>query len=315
MDNRNNIIYYIIIFSIIYIIYRKATYTTEKYDYDYIRKNYISSKNFLYECDHHTTIKELPLTYPKSYGETIYINTKILPQFVTNYLPKIKYKFILVTGDSIETIPDSFHDETNIILNNRYLLKWFAQNSKISNNIIIQLPLGLDYHTSTKIAKWGKIQTVQEQINDINNIKSLTTTKQNKCYVNFSIENLNFKIGYFSDRIDALNNIPKELLYIESNRISRIDTWKNMNKYKYVISPFGAGLDCHRTWEAIIFDCIPIVKRSELSTIYEGLPVLIVDKWSDINQKILDDFKPNYYNIKKIFMEYWIEIFNSYNNN
>jgi hypothetical protein len=87
-----------------------------------------------------------------------------------------------------------------------------------------------------------------------------------------------------------------------------------MIEYKYIISPLGNGLDCHRTWEAIILGCIPIVKKSGLDPMYEGLPVLIVNDWSDITQNILDNYKPDYTNINKISLDYWIEQFNMYKN-
>jgi hypothetical protein len=78
-----------------------------------------------------------------------------------------------------------------------------------------------------------------------------------------------------------------------------------MTKYKYVISPMGQGMDCHRTWEAIILGCIPIVKTSPLDTLFNGLPILIVKNWSDITQDLLDSYTPDYSNIDKITFEYW----------
>jgi len=42
---------------------------------------------------------------------------------------------------------------------------------------------------------------------------------------------------------------------------------------------------------------------------YDGLPVLIVQNWSDITQELLDNFIPKYTNIERIKMEYWINIF------
>lgn len=85
-----------------------------------------------------------------------------------------------------------------------------------------------------------------------------------------------------------------------------------MIKYKYVILPLGNGLDCNRTWEAIILGCIPIVKSSGLDSMYQGLPVLIVNDWKDITQDLLDKYKPDTSKIKKIYMDYWINLFNMY---
>lgn len=50
-----------------------------------------------------------------------------------------------------------------------------------------------------------------------------------------------------------------------------------------VISPHGRGLDCYRTWEALFMGCIVAVKRSPLDGLYEGLPVVILDDWREID--------------------------------
>lgn len=316
--NKQNYIYNLILCVIVYIIIRIIL---NKYNEKYTDKikyepsTYISSYNFIYTCDHHidepfSDSTDVPLTYPTSNGETIYVNTTALPNFVTNYLPNIKYKFILVSGDSDKDIPDDYINETKIILTSKLLIKWYAQNSILVTDKLIQLPIGLDLHTSTKSSTWGPIQSVSEQIDDIKYIKSLNTNKINKCYSNF-----HFRYeSKLNDRQDAIKKLPAELIYYEPTKIPRIDTWKKMVEYKYVISPFGVGYDCHRTWEAIILGCIPIVKKSALDSMYDGLPVLIVNDWSDVTQDLLDNFKPNYSNIKKITLEYWIDLFRSYNN-
>ena len=46
-------------------------------------------------------------------------------------------------------------------------------------------------------------------------------------------------------------------------------------KYQYVLSPPGHGLDCHRTWEAMLLGAIPIVvDRSYRRSGYHLIPVL-----------------------------------------
>jgi hypothetical protein len=270
----------------------------------------------IYICDHHidnpkSESTDIPSTYPKSDGETIYINTTAIPNFVTNYLPNIKYKFVLVSGDTDAGIPDDYVNETKIILDNPLLLKWYAQNCVLITDKLKQLPIGLDLHTLTKNPLWGPLQKVSEQIDDIKMIQKINITKKNKCYSNFHFQ-MDTKFGY--DRIDAKNKIPNELMYYEPTKVPRIDSWKKMIEYKYVISPLGNGLDCHRTWEAIILGCIPIVKKSGLDPMYEGLPVLIVNDWSDVTQDLLDNYKPDYSGINKIKLEYWINLFNMYKN-
>ena len=92
--------------------------------------------------------------------------------------------------------------------------------------------------------------------------------------------------------------------------VDRNQTWTNQSKYAFVLSPIGHGLDCHRTWEALILGCIVIVVSSPLDTLYEGLPVLIINDWNEINQELLnktvDDFKDINFNYERITSKYWI---------
>jgi hypothetical protein len=46
-----------------------------------------------------------------------------------------------------------------------------------------------------------------------------------------------------------------------SNLERAIELYEKIN-YAFVASPYGGGPDCHRTWEALILGCIPIVKSS-----------------------------------------------------
>ena len=282
---------------------------------EYVEPNivskYVASNSLFNICIHKAELRksemtDLPKTYPNKDGDTIYITTTALPNFVINYLPNIKNMFILVSGDSDYTIPDDYKNETNVILNNKYLIKWYSQNCNLIDSKLVQLPIGLDYHTLLYRPLWGSLQSIIQQENNISNILKIKTNKKNLCYGNF-----HFNIQT-NDRVDALKKISKDIIYYEPTQIPRIETWNNMIKYKYIISPHGNGLDCHRTWESIILGCIPIVKTSVLDSMYDGLPVLIVNDWSDITAELLDTFKPNYKNIEKIYMTYWIDEFNKY---
>jgi hypothetical protein len=81
-------------------------------------------------------------------------------------------------------------------------------------------------------------------------------------------------------------------------------------EFAFVLSPHGNGLDCHRTWEALVLGCIPIVKTSKIDKLYEELPVLIVNDWSDISYHLLEttvnDFSNKKFNYEKLMLSYWI---------
>ena len=52
--------------------------------------------------------------------------------------------------------------------------------------------------------------------------------------------------------------------------------------YAFGLSPPGNGVDCHRTWEMLYFGMIPIMLHSSIDPLFDGLPVVLLDKWEDL---------------------------------
>jgi len=76
----------------------------------------------------------------------------------------------------------------------------------------------------------------------------------------------------------------------------------------FVLSPRGNGLDCHRTWEVLMMRRVPILKREgQLEQLYENLPVLFVDDWSDIDsidlEKVFKEFA--FENQEYLYFDFW----------
>jgi len=84
--------------------------------------------------------------------------------------------------------------------------------------------------------------------------------------------------------------------------------WRTQANCAFVAAPHGGGLDCHRTWEALIIGCVPIVRRSMLDPMYSGLPVLIVDDWSQVTSerlKAVHASPPDRASMEKVTLAYW----------
>jgi len=85
-----------------------------------------------------------------------------------------------------------------------------------------------------------------------------------------------------------------------------------MRQYKFVLSPVGGGIDCHRTWEALMMGAIPVVESiAGLNPIFEGLPVLIVEDWRVLNETFLNEayaaMRGKQYQWEKLFAPYYVE--------
>jgi hypothetical protein len=272
----------------------------------------IASRSFLFMCDHHienpeSESRRIPTTFPTKSGETIYIHPTALKNFIQNYLPSVKFPFVLLSGDSDTTVPQDVREDAQQILQHPLLIKWYSQNCVEPQEKLCQLPIGLDFHTLARGPySWGPQQSLESQMQDIKNLKSFNAVKVSKCYANFQFL---MNTRYAGDRHLAIQQIPRNLVFYEPRQTTRINCWKNIIQYKYVISPHGNGLDCHRTWEALFLGCIPIVKTSPLDSMFQGLPILIVQNWTDVTQKLLDTFQPDYSEMQKLELSYWKTLF------
>jgi hypothetical protein len=249
-------------------------------------------------------------------GVCIYIKFSNVREFMYNILPTLTYKFVLITGDGDETMPNDMFDITtfNSIINDEKIIHWYSVNCIEELHPKLSLiPIGVNYHSLSFGEFYGwhhSSQSPNEQEEIVENIrlKSLPFYNREKiCYSNFhfSIHNT------FGDpRTDAISKIPKDLVFYEPNFLPRVETWTNQSKYSFVLSPMGNGMDCHRTWEALILGCIVIVKKSPLDSLFDKLPVLIVDDWCDISENLLretiDKFKNIKFDYSRLELKYWV---------
>jgi hypothetical protein len=67
-----------------------------------------------------------------------------------------------------------------------------------------------------------------------------------------------------------------------------------LSQSRFVLSPTGNGIDCHRTWEAMYLGAIPIVRRVHWPFADLELPVLVVNEWRDLLIRDLDKIKVPY---------------------
>lgn len=60
----------------------------------------------------------------------------------------------------------------------------------------------------------------------------------------------------------------------------------NVFNHKFVIAPRGSGLDTHRLWESLYLRTIPIVKSKIMEHYFSDLPILFINDWKILTDKI-----------------------------
>lgn len=253
----------------------------------------------------------------------IYVKPDFFKLFKEIVKTVLKNKIILVSGDSDYIIPLDFFESNNDFLNfidNPNIIHWFCQNcTEMGHLKITKIPIGLDYHTMSRPNNlgWGDIKTPIDQEKELIEVKKIGFLpfweRKPLCYSNFHFF-INSRFG--NDRLDAIHNINKNLVYFEPMKLPRLETWLKQTGYAFVICPHGNGLDTHRVYEALCLGCIPIVRQSNLDELFEGLPVLIVKKWNDVTESLLTDTMKHFRHqdllYKKLTLKYWVDLIKGY---
>jgi hypothetical protein len=221
----------------------------------------------------------------------IYDNPKIIFCYshrINLFVEKIKYfknDFILISHNSDYNIIED--NITHKILNDSKLIKWYAQNSLVSENLKIDyLPIGLAN------SQWN-----HGNLNFYKNFdfKNLNLTKNKNVFFNFNIQT------NISKRKECYEILKNKIEFLPN--IDIMSNIKRMSEYRFCICPEGNGIDTHRFWEALYLSCIPIVLKNPLIMIIkerENLPMIILNSWDELDVSKLNynlyTFDENYFN-------------------
>jgi hypothetical protein len=234
----------------------------------------------------------------------------IVDTFFNKIINNFRNKIILITLES------DFFPMKEEYLNHTLLHHWFTWNKQIHHEKLTCIPIGLNYdrhNNSILTFLKSKNENLQKDLFFAVNLSTSSNPERIKI-----IETAKTKWHYFCNHIE---NIPFLNTYRQKSFIEgkiKIDVtnplcYNILSKYKFVLSPPGAGIDCHRTWEALYCGTIPIIIESSINEIYFDLPVLIVPSWDIITKEfletkyleILEKINHNKYNMSKLYLKFW----------
>lgn len=205
----------------------------------------------------------------------IFLKTDWIQPFKQKILPLIDYSFKLITHNADTPAPSNNFD----LLDDARLLKWYGMNCNATHPKLQPIPIGIANE------KWphGNKDVLLEIVNS-------NIPKTKLCYSNFDITT------NYARRPEIFQIIQtKHFIDIDPQKSSYKDYLAKLKSYKYVISPPGNSVDCHRIWEAIYLGVIPIVERHLAIEYFYDLPILFINSFNEITPELLEK---EYFTIK-----------------
>lgn len=259
---------------------------------------FISGDTFRSHCDfaYDEISKSLnPAAVPEK--STIFINGDILGEFLEQVHPKIPHPYILIVHNTDHAIPGPYR----AYLDDPKILALFTQNPDCTDHPkLFPLPIGIENR------QWNprNREAIQE-------IKNLGLEKTHLLYCNFNPNT------FPSERNEVLNRFAHAPFTYTATRKNYHEFVRDLVTTRFILSPRGNGLDCHRTWETLYAGSYPIVKTSPLDPLFEGLPVLIVQSWEELTEEFLQEkFKEmsqrTDYNWEKLYINYYLKQINEF---
>jgi hypothetical protein len=235
-------------------------------------------------------------------GNLIFVRNA--PQFFQTIHPLIENPYMILTmGEFHESMKDKWLND----LKDDKIIAWFSIHAcERTHPKFYPMPIGLFQpreHFTNRVTLSELFKRLREK------------PKTKLVYSNYSD-----RLGKKPDRadLDAVIQNKSWVTFGPAQPLPFVDYMKEMSECKFALSPKGRGIDCYRTWEALIVGTIPIVKSSQLNDLYKGLPVLIINDWRELSEEFLNEkykeIASKKYDISPLFCEYWFHKFDEVRN-
>jgi hypothetical protein len=185
-------------------------------------------------------------------------------------------------------------------------------------------PIGLDMHTpiflkSKTFKIWDLIKSKEELRSQNFNYYLATRDKYQNSKKNkiFCDAHLSATHPRRKEMFEILRK--NTLIEFQNARVHHQDIIEKYAQHRFILSPRGKGLDCHRTWEVFLLGGIVITESSSLDDMFikNDLPVIILKDFEELNS-ITEEQLEKWYNenkhktdktkiLQKSNPKYWIQ--------
>lgn len=228
------------------------------------------------------------------YAKSIFVYTHILPFFFEKIFPQIESTFTLITHNSDAGVDGQMRE----YLDSPKIKKWFCQNKYVTHPKLFSLPIAIAN------SQWphGNLTTLKNTIE--------------KDYQKINLVHKSFDKSTNPGHRDQVDIETSQNGFQMFPHTSFEEYIKQIKQSYFSFAPLGNGADCHRIWECLYLNCVPVVpKRPPCFDDFQHLPILFVDNFKDITKEYLEQQVDNFfpfskYNLETLNYSFWKEKIN-----
>lgn len=280
-------------------------------------------------------------------NEIIFVKTDFFEFFSTYVTTRINSSYIIISHNGDLSAPDGQSDAPRIGLpqyhtsnilqsefNKKKLIAHHGQNLWWVNNTLSPrplfshcLPIGFEnrqYPIGKQVAIYTKALN-----NFVINRDPIPDDKRPLLLIAFYPKSRvpdRHKVLSILQAIPVKNTPKMENPFYNYTDLNHYEWLEAITYHKFVLAPFGHGLDTNCISEIFMMGGIPVMRRSTISSCYDdsdnsyngvnrgSLPVVIVDKWEDITKERLEkewirikNEPTNTWDWNRLFIYHWIE--------
>jgi len=187
-------------------------------------------------------------------------------------LPTVREPIYIITTDGDCKVPSDLEPHVvQRMLDSPLVIKWYTQNydGSLVHPKLRPIPIGLDLHTG--LSPFEKLRRLHSVL------QNAIPWKRRENKILMDITSL-----WNEERLIAANLLStSSQIATMVERVPFVQAMQRYSHYRYAVSLAGNGLDCHRTWELLFLNTVPVVKTNSLDPLYSGLPVIILKDWRE----------------------------------
>jgi|TARA_B110000259_G_scaffold169646_2_gene199709 hypothetical protein len=221
-----------------------------------------------------------------------------------NRIKDIDKKIVLITGSSDYSITKKVYK-----FKTDNVVKWYAENVEYEIDNLIPIPSG------SLSATWIGNSKESSEIYNHRNFKLIKTDEKEPEIVNLAFMCFNIhtnathrrEVYNYFDNKSWVTNLSKTKTgkYLDDHIFA-----KNVYNHKFVISPYGNGVDCGRTWMTLQLGCIPVLPYNYCFKDWaKNLPIVLYDDINQVTEEYLlnklTEIKNKNFNYEFLKISYW----------